>query len=229
MENQNRSWMYDRTYDQRRGLKPSFVKGLIDIKIDLYTHGFKPNYWIWTEHGEEITTENQIMIDEDIESSYALDGVTWKENFYSYHEMDAPPFQKRGYVGIIHLEDYHHTHTRKEDRTQWADEHSRKTKGTYLHCMLQAKQEQQAAIEASVIDPPPVSEERIWIETVGGKRKGRVYGMGEVRDSFMVRPQVDGPTTTTSTDVLDLRERITIPNREVEQHVVKYRELEDCY
>ncbi|RYQ96420.1 hypothetical protein Ahy_B08g092180 [Arachis hypogaea] len=97
MENHNRSWMYDRTYDQRWGLKPSFIKGvnefvdvctrtheflrgglvrcqcgtfkqLIDIKIDLYTHGFKPNYWVWTEHGEEIPTENQIRIEEDIEN-----------------------------------------------------------------------------------------------------------------------------------------------------------------
>ncbi|QHN94092.1 uncharacterized protein DS421_17g598340 [Arachis hypogaea] len=45
----------------------------------------------------------------------------------------------------------------------------------------------------------------------------------------MVRPRVDGPTTTTSTDVLDLREQIIILNREVEQHAAKYRELEDRY
>ncbi|QHO01454.1 uncharacterized protein DS421_13g415210 [Arachis hypogaea] len=53
--------------------------------------------------------------------------------------------------------------------------------------------------------------------------------MGEVRDSSMVRPRVDGPTTTTSTNVLDLRERIAILNREVEQHAAEYRELEDRY
>ncbi|XP_016182254.1 uncharacterized protein LOC107624280 isoform X2 [Arachis ipaensis] len=119
---------------------------------------------------------------------------------------------------------FEHTHTRKEDRTQWVDKHSRKTKR-----MFQAEQERQATIEAGVTDPPPVSEESIWIETVGGKRRGRVYGMGEVRDSSIVRPRVDGPTTTTSIDVLDLRERITILNREVEQHAAKYRELEDRY
>ncbi|XP_020959169.1 uncharacterized protein LOC107641901 [Arachis ipaensis] len=115
---------------------------------------------------------------------------------------------------------FEHTHTRKEDRTQWVDEHSR---------MAKAEQKRQAAIEAGVTDPPPVSEESIWIETVGGKRRGRVYGMGEVRNSSMVRPRVDGPTTTTSTDVLDLREQIIILNREVEQHAAKYRELEDRY
>ncbi|XP_025670335.1 uncharacterized protein [Arachis hypogaea] len=127
MENQNRSWMYDRTYDQRRGLKPSFIKGvnefvdactrideflrgglvrcpcsrcqcgtfkqLIDIKIDLYTHGFKPNYWVWTEHGEEIPTENQIRIEEDIESSSELGDVTWEENFDRYHEMVVDALQ----------------------------------------------------------------------------------------------------------------------------------------
>ncbi|XP_025650189.1 uncharacterized protein [Arachis hypogaea] len=124
---------------------------------------------------------------------------------------------------------FEHTHTRKEDRTQWVDEHSRKTKDIFQERMFQADQERQAAIEAGVIDPPPVSEESIWIETVGGKRRGRVYGMGEVRDSSMVRPRVDGPTTTTSADVLDLREQIIILNREVEQHAAKYRELEDRY
>ncbi|QHO11490.1 uncharacterized protein DS421_15g498550 [Arachis hypogaea] len=105
---------------------------------------------------------------------------------------------------------FKHTHTRKEDRTQWVDEHSRKTKDIFQERMFQVEQERHAAIEAGVIDPPPVSEESIWIETV-------------------VRPRVDGPTTTTSIDVLDLRERITILNREVEQHAAKYRELEDHY
>ncbi|QHO33710.1 uncharacterized protein DS421_9g260600 [Arachis hypogaea] len=56
-----------------------------------------------------------------------------------------------------------------------------------------------------------------------------VYSMGKVRNSSMVRPRVVGPTTTTSTDVLDLREQITIFNREIEQYVAKYRELEECY
>ncbi|RYR78315.1 hypothetical protein Ahy_A01g003074 isoform A [Arachis hypogaea] len=109
---------------------------------------------------------------------------------------------------------FKHTHTHKEDRHQLVDEHSRMAK---------------AAIEAGVINPPHVSEESIWIETVGGKRRGRVYGMGEVRNSSMVRPQVDGPTTTTSTNILDLREQIIILNREVEQHAAKYRELGDRY
>ncbi|XP_052107570.1 uncharacterized protein LOC127740561 [Arachis duranensis] len=79
-----------------------------------------------------------------------------------------------------------HTHSRKEHRTQWVDEHSRKTKDIYQERMFQAEQKWQAAIEASVTDSPPISEESIWIETMGGKRRGRLYGMGEVRDSSMV-------------------------------------------
>ncbi|RYR13589.1 hypothetical protein Ahy_B04g070503 [Arachis hypogaea] len=127
MENQNQSWMYDRTYDERRGLKPSFIKGvnefvdvctrthefligdlvrcscarcqcgtfkqLIDIKIDLYTHGFRPNYWVRTDYGEEIPTENQIRIEEDIKSSSELSGVTWEKNFDRYHEMVVDALQ----------------------------------------------------------------------------------------------------------------------------------------
>ncbi|RYQ84216.1 hypothetical protein Ahy_B10g103279 [Arachis hypogaea] len=116
---------------------------------------------------------------------------------------------------------FEHTHTHKEDMTQWVDEHSRKTKDIFQERMFQAKQERQAAIEAGVTDPPPVSEESIWIETVVEKRRSRVYSMAEVKDSSLVRPRVDGPTTTTSTNVLDLREQITILNRKVEQHAAK--------
>ncbi|XP_057730474.1 aluminum-activated malate transporter 2-like [Arachis stenosperma] len=59
--------------------------------------------------------------------------------------------------------------------------------------MFQAEQEQQTAIEAGVTDPLHVSAESIWIETVGEKRKSKVFGMGEVRDSSMMQPRVDGP------------------------------------
>ncbi|QHO12029.1 uncharacterized protein DS421_15g503320 [Arachis hypogaea] len=74
---------------------------------------------------------------------------------------------------------FEHTHSCKEDMTQCVDEHSRKTK---------TEQEQQAAIEAGLTNPPHVSEESIWIEIVGGKRRGRIYGMGKVRDSSMMQP-----------------------------------------
>ncbi|RYR07554.1 hypothetical protein Ahy_B05g074933 [Arachis hypogaea] len=77
MENHNRNWMYDRTYDQRRGLKPSFIKGVNEfVDVCTRTHEF-----LRGEHGEEIPTENQIRIEEDIESSSELGGVTWEENF----------------------------------------------------------------------------------------------------------------------------------------------------
>ncbi|RYR29874.1 hypothetical protein Ahy_B01g054467 [Arachis hypogaea] len=114
---------------------------------------------------------------------------------------------------------YLHSHCRRH--------HLSRSEDIFQERMFQAKQKRQAVIKAGVTDPPPISEESIWIETVGGKRRGRVYGMGEVRDSSMVRPRVDGPTTTTNADVLDLRERITILNRKVEQHAANYRELED--
>ncbi|QHN78807.1 uncharacterized protein DS421_19g664580 [Arachis hypogaea] len=124
---------------------------------------------------------------------------------------------------------FEHTHTSKEDKTQWIDENSRKTKDIFQERIFQVEQEWQTAIEDGVTDPPPVSEKSIWIETVGEKRRGRVYDIGEVRDSFIVQPRVDGPTTTSSTDILDLREQIAILNREVKQHAAKYRELEDRY
>ncbi|XP_004494055.1 uncharacterized protein [Cicer arietinum] len=81
------SWVYDRLYVQRGGLKPAFAKGVeefitkaisrnqfvkdsgircpchncmcsgilsaSEVKLHLYRFGFQPNYWYWTEHGEE--------------------------------------------------------------------------------------------------------------------------------------------------------------------------------
>nr|XP_027186018.1 uncharacterized protein LOC113784049 [Cicer arietinum] len=83
----SRSWVYDRLYVQRGGLKPAFAKGVeefitkaisrnqfvkdggircpchncmcssilsaSEVKLHLYRFGFQPNYWYWTEHGEE--------------------------------------------------------------------------------------------------------------------------------------------------------------------------------
>ncbi|XP_004488345.1 uncharacterized protein [Cicer arietinum] len=81
------SWVYDRLYVQRGGLKPAFAKGVeefitkaisrnqfvedggircpchncmcsgvlsaSEVKLHLYRFGFQPNYWYWTQHGEE--------------------------------------------------------------------------------------------------------------------------------------------------------------------------------
>ncbi|RYR58510.1 hypothetical protein Ahy_A05g024310 [Arachis hypogaea] len=82
-----------------------------------------------------------------------------------------------------HLSRSEHTHSCKEDRTQWVDEHSRKTRIYFKSVFFRLSKS-----EGGVTNPPPVSEESIWIEIVGGKRRGRVYDMGEVRDSSMMQP-----------------------------------------
>lgn len=83
----DRSWMYDRNFPGRKGLKQRFANKVEDflnfarvqkivqdeggmrcpcclcrcrrfksedeIRVHLYADGFMPNYWIWTNHGEE--------------------------------------------------------------------------------------------------------------------------------------------------------------------------------
>ncbi|QHN78462.1 uncharacterized protein DS421_19g661580 [Arachis hypogaea] len=53
--------------------------------------------------------------------------------------------------------------------------------------MFQTEQERQDTIEAGVTDPPFDSEKSIWIEIVGEKQRGKVYGMGrEFEDRYQM-------------------------------------------
>ncbi|RYR59629.1 hypothetical protein Ahy_A05g025528 [Arachis hypogaea] len=106
---------------------------------------------------------------------------------------------------------FEHTHTRKEDRTQWVDEHSRKTKDIFQERIFQAEQERQTDIEADVTDPPPIYEESIWIEIVGRKRRGRVYGMGKLEDRYQMEKREWQQTTES------LREDLNTSNSQMDQ------------
>lgn len=99
---------YDRCYAGRRGLKSLLAKLIIGIlgirclcvkcyctkilsneiaKVRLYRIGFKPNYWIWTIHGEE-TLQFDLDVDDNCMSS-SSNGVDvgYDEHFMSFHEM----------------------------------------------------------------------------------------------------------------------------------------------
>ncbi|MED6215460.1 hypothetical protein PIB30_113895, partial [Stylosanthes scabra] len=40
--------------------------------------------------------------------------------------------------------------------------------------------ERQAAIDAGAPAPPPIDEAEVWARVAGGRKRGRIYGMGVV-------------------------------------------------
>ncbi|MED6205294.1 hypothetical protein PIB30_016480 [Stylosanthes scabra] len=105
------------------------------------------------------------------------------------------------------------THTRKEDRSKLVDHHSQETNG--------------------ITDLSLVSEEEVWPKTVGGCKRGRIYGVGQV-SAYLTPPLTDGETADDISIASgpDLREEIIRLNREltrqfelVAEESTKYAEL----
>ncbi|MED6177779.1 hypothetical protein PIB30_101284, partial [Stylosanthes scabra] len=74
------------------------------------------------------------------------------------------------------------THTRKEDR-EWVDKRSSDVNDAYEAELKRLQDERQAAIDAGgpvPPTPPPIDEAEVWARVAGGRKRGRVYGMGVV-------------------------------------------------
>ncbi|MED6166940.1 hypothetical protein PIB30_114300, partial [Stylosanthes scabra] len=65
------------------------------------------------------------------------------------------------------------THTRKEDR-EWVDKRASDVN------LKRLQDERQAAIDAGAPAPPPIDEAEVWARVAGGRKRGRIYGMGVV-------------------------------------------------
>ncbi|MED6113315.1 hypothetical protein PIB30_069631, partial [Stylosanthes scabra] len=103
------------------------------------------------------------------------------------------------------------THTRKEDRG-WVDKRL-----SDVNKRLQ--DERQAAIDAGgpVPPPPPIDEAEVWARVGGSRKRGRVYGMGVV-PSHKYPPLFSDPDDDdTASGPPDLREQVTLLNREISQ------------
>ncbi|MED6187352.1 hypothetical protein PIB30_075641 [Stylosanthes scabra] len=69
----------------------------MDITIHLYRNGFKPGYWVWTEHGEVDTNgvnRPDLKADRILRRSRAraatnviMEDVNWESNHDRYNEM----------------------------------------------------------------------------------------------------------------------------------------------
>ena len=69
-----------------------------DIKTHLYKHGFMPNYWIWTRHGEEIPVEPDLGGD----SSNVDQGDDDINQFDMMHDMVTDAFRPFVYYDTPH-------------------------------------------------------------------------------------------------------------------------------
>ncbi|MED6221253.1 hypothetical protein PIB30_052659 [Stylosanthes scabra] len=66
--------------------------------------------------------------------------------------------------------------------------------------------------------PPPIDEDEVWTWIVGGCKRGRIYGMDMV-PSHKYPPLFGDPDDDdTATSQPDLREHVTILNREISQY-----------
>ncbi|MED6152402.1 hypothetical protein PIB30_091742 [Stylosanthes scabra] len=133
---------------------------------------------------------------------------------------------------------FERTHTRKEDRNKWVDRRSLETDQIlYKENLQKAEEERSTLISQSITDVPPVNGEEVWSRTVGGRKRGCVYGVGRV-SAHPTPPLTDGEISDdiSTASGPDLREQITRLNREliwqfelVEEERTKYAEFEARY
>ncbi|MED6106985.1 hypothetical protein PIB30_009833 [Stylosanthes scabra] len=107
------------------------------------------------------------------------------------------------------------THRRKEDR-EWVGKRSSDVNDAYLAELKRLQDERQAAIDTGG-PVPPIDEAEVWARVAGGRKRGRVYGMGVV-PSHKYPPLFSDPDDDdTASGPPDLREQVTLLNREISQ------------
>ncbi|MED6196107.1 hypothetical protein PIB30_044167 [Stylosanthes scabra] len=80
---------------------------------------------------------------------------------------------------------------------------------------LQAKR--QALMEAGCPEPPLIDEGALWTRFAGGRKRGRIYGMGVVPSHRYPPLFPDDEDADTASGPPDLRERVVLLNREISQ------------
>ncbi|MED6186909.1 hypothetical protein PIB30_071244 [Stylosanthes scabra] len=112
-----------------------------------------------------------------------------------------------------HSEVFEGTHTRKEDQL-WVDKRS--VDEAFLAELKRLQAERQALMEAGCPKPPPIDEAALWTRFAGGRKRGRIYGMGVV-PSHQHPPLFPDDEDADTASAPDLRERVVMLNREILQ------------
>ncbi|MED6151151.1 hypothetical protein PIB30_079560 [Stylosanthes scabra] len=141
-----------------------------------------------------------------------------------------------------HSEVFARTHTRKEDQL-WVDKRSADVNGSFrfhkisfilsyscvartnhiffsggfLAELKRLQAERQALMEAGCPEPPPIDEAAPWTRFAGGRKRGRIYGMGVVPSHQHPLLFPDDEDADTASGPPDLRERVVLLNREISQ------------
>ncbi|MED6160836.1 hypothetical protein PIB30_055037 [Stylosanthes scabra] len=116
-------------------------------------------------------------------------------------------------------------HTRKKDRGQFVDECSEQQIELHKAEMKRFEDERAARIDASESAGPPIDEDEVWDKIDGGRKRGRVYGKGKVPKR--PAPRLVDPEDASTCSGLDVREHITLMNKEIQQQAKAYkREME---
>ncbi|MED6191056.1 hypothetical protein PIB30_112262, partial [Stylosanthes scabra] len=114
-----------------------------------------------------------------------------------------------------HSEVFARTHTRKEDRS-WVDKRAEDVNEAFIAELNRLQAERQALIEAGCPEPPPIDEGALWTRFAGGRKRGRIYGMGVV-PSHQHPPLFPDDEDANTASAPDLRERVVMLNREISQ------------
>ncbi|MED6145845.1 hypothetical protein PIB30_028951 [Stylosanthes scabra] len=72
------------------------------------------------------------------------------------------------------------------------------------------KEERRSQISTEGQEPPPIDEDELWSQMVGGRKKGRIYGRGVVSAYSYLRLIGDVDDDNTTTGPSDLREHVTL-------------------
>ncbi|MED6152993.1 hypothetical protein PIB30_097310 [Stylosanthes scabra] len=104
-----------------------------------------------------------------------------------------------------HSEVFERTHTRKEDQL-WVDKRSAEVNEAFLAELKRLQAERQALMEAGCPEPPPIDEAALWTRFAGGRKRGRIYGMGVQAEANARRvAALESTVQTQSQEVSDLR------------------------
>ncbi|MED6198655.1 hypothetical protein PIB30_068544 [Stylosanthes scabra] len=128
------------------------------------------------------------------------------------------------------IEIFERTHTNKKDRGKWVDRRSKETRDLYEENFSKAEEDRASQIASGATDVPPISEDVIWSVTVGGQKRGTLYGVGRVNSQRMPSSYVTGMSEERSTaSAPDHTEHVNLLKRELAEQRTRYAELEARY
>ncbi|MED6125211.1 hypothetical protein PIB30_066523 [Stylosanthes scabra] len=128
-------------------------------------------------------------------------------------ELGRPPTQSEVFV---------RTHTKKKDQGQYVDTRSEEFVEAVKAEVKRLEDERDARIATGLPPGPPIDEDEIWDRMAGSRKKGRIYDKGKAPKR--PAPQLVDPEDASTCSGPDVREHITLLNREIRQQAEQHRQ-----